>query len=189
MMSEKSLDASRFAEVASLFLAVFVVLLIGTISYSDARRIQIDRKDLRPPCDSRPNRRSDSGSADLGIGAKRLPPHRKARVSGSFSQSAANIREQVSALADSTAGWPEQHAEFGDLRQLVDGKLAELEETLQASRAHDPDAALAIVMSNRGLVLMEKIRISANKIGASSERRIAEVTAVAQARSDRPAAL
>ena len=80
---------------------------------------------------------------------------------------------------------PQERDQLSALRSLVDAKLAELDEVIRTRQTQGSAAALAIVMSDRGKVLMDRIRTLAEEMNAVSERRIADVTAVAQARADR----
>jgi signal transduction histidine kinase/ActR/RegA family two-component response regulator len=57
-----------------------------------------------------------------------------------------------------------------DLRRLVGDKLAELRATIEARQGGHPEAALAIVNDDRGLVLMQDIRASLSTLRAEEDR-------------------
>jgi signal transduction histidine kinase/CheY-like chemotaxis protein len=57
------------------------------------------------------------------------------------------------------AGDPPQRQAVALLRQLIDEKLHELRSTIEANKAGHPDAALAIVNSDRGFEIMQKIHV------------------------------
>jgi methyl-accepting chemotaxis protein len=64
----------------------------------------------------------------------------------------------LSELQRLTADNENQQQRIGDLRQLIDDKLAELKETIELHDAGTPDEALAVVKTNRGKDTMDDIR-------------------------------
>lgn len=57
-----------------------------------------------------------------------------------------------------TADNPSQQRRLAGLSPLIDGKLAELKETIELRRTQDLEAALKVVRNNSGKVLMDQIR-------------------------------
>jgi methyl-accepting chemotaxis protein len=68
------------------------------------------------------------------------------------------------------AGEPEQLARSATLRSLVGAKLAELTDTIDTARRHNRAAALAIVRSNRGKVIMDNLRVLLDAAYADQSR-------------------
>jgi signal transduction histidine kinase len=72
---------------------------------------------------------------------------------------------------------PQQKARLDALRPLIEAKLAELAETV-ALRRDSVEAALAVVRTNRGQELMERIREDLNVFEAEARRILRERTAL-----------
>ncbi|MGC2110334.1 MAG: CHASE3 domain-containing protein [Candidatus Korobacteraceae bacterium] len=70
----------------------------------------------------------------------------------------AQIETHIQRLAKLTSDNPSQQARIPLLRSLARRKLKELSDTIALYRTGDPDAARALVLSNRGLFTMDKIR-------------------------------
>jgi signal transduction histidine kinase/CheY-like chemotaxis protein/CHASE3 domain sensor protein len=68
------------------------------------------------------------------------------------------ITQRLEEIARLTADNPAQQARIPRLRLLVDAKLAELRETIELRRTRGFDAALAVVISDRGKAEMDEIR-------------------------------
>ncbi|WP_257388464.1 CHASE3 domain-containing protein, partial [Tahibacter caeni] len=69
------------------------------------------------------------------------------------------------------AGDATEEAHVDAWLQLVDGKLAELEQTVDLRRRGDGSAALQIFASEKGRVLMERLRALAAELKAEEQRR------------------
>jgi CheY-like chemotaxis protein/signal transduction histidine kinase/CHASE3 domain sensor protein len=67
----------------------------------------------------------------------------------------------------------EQLRRLDALESLADLKMAELESTVVARRAGKPDAALAIVRTDRGKIYMDRIRASVSEMEANERQLIA----------------
>ncbi|KAA6458219.1 PAS domain S-box protein [Acidobacteria bacterium AB60] len=80
---------------------------------------------------------------------KYLTPYNEART---------QIESALQTIARLVADNPSQSAAVSDLRNLSHAKLAELQETIDLAREGKPDDAKAVVLSNRGLALMNHIR-------------------------------
>jgi CheY-like chemotaxis protein/signal transduction histidine kinase/CHASE3 domain sensor protein len=68
---------------------------------------------------------------------------------------------------------PEQLRQLDILESLANLKMAELESTIAARRAGHPDAALAVTRTDRGKILMDRIRATVNDMIAAERQWIA----------------
>jgi signal transduction histidine kinase len=73
-------------------------------------------------------------------------------------------------MADLIGDDPEEQAALTELRRLVTAKLGEVRSTVEARKAGNPDAALAIVNSDNGLRLMDDIRQRVSTMQAEEDR-------------------
>ncbi|MCL4551506.1 MAG: CHASE3 domain-containing protein [Bacteroidetes bacterium] len=67
---------------------------------------------------------------------------------------------------------PEQQLELDTLSLLVNAKLSELKETLDVNKSRGFNAAKQLVVSNRGKVIMDKIRLVLNQIRYYERERL-----------------
>ena len=81
------------------------------------------------------------------------------------------------AALDAEVMVPEQQARLDALRPLLEAKLAELAETV-ALRRESPEAALAVVRTNRGRELMDRIRHDLGVFEAAARRILQDRTAM-----------
>ncbi len=68
------------------------------------------------------------------------------------------VTSRLDALARLTRDNPRQQDSIRSLKLHIDAKFAELKETIDLRRTHGPDAALAVVETDRGKVEMDTIR-------------------------------
>ncbi len=68
------------------------------------------------------------------------------------------IPAMLDEIGQLTSDSPAQQARVAELRRRVEAKLAELRETIERRRTQGPDAALAIVNSDRGKAAMDAVR-------------------------------
>lgn len=68
------------------------------------------------------------------------------------------VQRHIDRLAQLTAGNPRQQARIPELRSLTEAKLAELGQTISLHFSNRPDEARAIVLSDEGFVVMNRIR-------------------------------
>jgi PAS domain S-box-containing protein len=68
------------------------------------------------------------------------------------------VAGHIDRLAELTADNPRQQARISELRALVGEKLSELGQTISYYRAGKPEEAKALVESDHGIVLMDRIR-------------------------------
>ncbi|WP_370328093.1 CHASE3 domain-containing protein [Euzebya sp.] len=91
-----------------------------------------------------------------------------------YDAGAAEARGAVDEIAELTADNPVQQDRIAELRPLVEAKLAEMQETIDLYRAEGADAALAVVLEDRGRVVMDQIRDLIGQIQADEEALLAE---------------
>jgi CheY-like chemotaxis protein/signal transduction histidine kinase/CHASE3 domain sensor protein len=84
------------------------------------------------------------------------------------------LPDEIKSMRALLVNRPEQRRRLDALESLANLKMAELESTVAARRAGKPEAALAIVRSERGKIYMDRIR------AAESEMEVAERQAVVQ---------
>jgi signal transduction histidine kinase/CheY-like chemotaxis protein len=101
-----------------------------------------------------------------------LDPYRRAR---------ADIPELLKSLRAVTMDSPDQAQRIESLNPLVDEKLEELASTIELRRSNGLDAALAVVRSDRGRLLMEQMRGICSEVQAVALGRVVQF--YAQARS------
>jgi PAS domain S-box-containing protein len=92
------------------------------------------------------------------------------------------LGQEIEELVRLTQNEPiDQQQQIAEMKDLIDAKLAELEQTIRLRQSQKPDAALAIVESNQGKQLMDQIRaIDAALI--SNQQRIVDQQAILQRR-------
>ncbi len=69
---------------------------------------------------------------------------------------------------------PEQQRRLDGLESLANLKMTELESTIAARRAGKPDAALAIVRTDRGKIYMDRIRVAVGEMESGERQLIAQ---------------
>ncbi len=77
---------------------------------------------------------------------------------GPYNQAIAKVDSHINALAELTSDNPRQQSAVADLRGLVRTKLDELASTIALYRSGKQDDARKLVLSDAGLVTMDKIR-------------------------------
>ena len=96
-----------------------------------------------------------------------------------YSGALAAVGSQLDELAQETRDNPKQQARIGPLRQHIDAKLAELKETIDLRRTQGAEAALAVVVTDRGKVEMDIVRSQITAMDQEEadlrEKRLAEM--------------
>jgi signal transduction histidine kinase/CheY-like chemotaxis protein/CHASE3 domain sensor protein len=89
------------------------------------------------------------------------------------------VRSQFDELAQLTRDNPKQQARIAPLKQHIDAKLAELKQTIELRQTQGPEAALAIVATDRGKAEMDAIRAQLAAMDQEEadlrEKRLAEM--------------
>ncbi len=104
-----------------------------------------------------------------------LNPYRQARV---------DIPRLLKALRLATRSRPDQAQRIESLIPLIDKKLAELALTIDLRRDQGFDAALVVVLTDRGRMLMHQMRADCAEILAVTNTRLAEYSKQARASED-----
>jgi methyl-accepting chemotaxis protein len=89
------------------------------------------------------------------------------------------LNPAIGRLADLTADNPHQQARLPTLRELVKQKTDELAETIALRKEKGPDAALAVVLTDRGKTVMDDIRVQLDQIEAEENNLLAQRSAEA----------
>ena len=96
-----------------------------------------------------------------------------------YNNALAAVGAQLDELAQLTRDNPRQQMRIGPLRQHIGAKLAELKETIDLRRTAGADAALAVVVTDRGKVEMDIIRTQIGVMNQEEadlrEKRLAEM--------------
>jgi PAS domain S-box-containing protein len=93
----------------------------------------------------------------------------------------ARLDHELGVLISQQAGHAEQAPHLLDLRGLIQGKLAELAQTLELRDTRGLDAALAAMRNDEGKLLMDRIRQVLERMDLEDERVLAEREAEADA--------
>jgi signal transduction histidine kinase len=91
-----------------------------------------------------------------------------------FADAASEIDKSLDRLAGLVAADPPRRAEIERMRQLSQEKLKELQDTIEARKTGNAEAALAIVNSDAGLRLMNDLRQAASDIIAHENQNLAK---------------
>jgi len=75
-----------------------------------------------------------------------------------YNNARADIPGQLLELQRLTANNPQQQLLLGTVQRFADQKLNEMQQTIDLKRAGNPDAALAVVLTDRGKLMMDRIR-------------------------------
>jgi CheY-like chemotaxis protein/CHASE3 domain sensor protein len=94
-----------------------------------------------------------------------------------FEHAKAELPQEIKRASDLVAEDPVQTQRLTNLDQAVKDKLAELDQTIASRRKGDSQGALSIVRSDRGKVLMDRIRqlvstMEASELAALTDRQI-----------------
>lgn len=167
--------------------AIVLVLVIGLLAYrawSDFSRsteqVQVSEK-IEDGTNALLSSLKDAETGQRGFlltGQERyLAPYREALT---------EVPETLDKLADfASALRPDQAAKLIRLQPLVKDKLDELGDTIQVRRRDGPDAALAMVMTDRGKAIMDEIRVVCNEIQSEANQRLERFSAEAHSSVNR----
>jgi methyl-accepting chemotaxis protein len=96
-----------------------------------------------------------------------------------YTAAIAALGPSIARLGDLTADNPRQQARLPTLRELVRKKTDELAETTALRREKGPEAALAVVQTDRGKNVMDDIRTVADQFEAEENNLLAQRSAEA----------
>jgi len=94
------------------------------------------------------------------------------RYLGPFERAQPRISSDLAALRVLLADDARQTAVLNDISGVLDQKMAELSETIEMARTGRRDAALQVVQSDRGRLLMERARVQLGILNANAEGRV-----------------
>ena len=87
-------------------------------------------------------------------------------------QAVAQLTEQMQGLKASSAAYPVQHQRVLQLDELSQQKLRELRETIALRRAGDMEGTMAIVRTDTGRAIMDRIRESAELLASQQAQQL-----------------
>jgi CheY-like chemotaxis protein/signal transduction histidine kinase len=158
--------------LAGYLLAVVAIVLIAWFSYASlvnrtVTSVRVQRSiDTMAAIDETLSLLKDAETGQrgylLGGEAGYLDPYTDAK---------ANLSGARRRLRDLVAGDPAEEDRVDAWLQLIDGKLAELEQTIELRRSGDGAAALQIFASDRGRMLMDRLRTAAADLRAEEQRK------------------
>ena len=90
-----------------------------------------------------------------------------------FAGGASGLPHALDRLAETVAGDPQQRAQVERLRQVARDKQRELDETIEARKAGNGDAALAMVNNDAGMRLMDEFEQIVEEIVGEENRALA----------------
>ena len=87
----------------------------------------------------------------------------------------ANARAELDRLPSMLASYPNFQPALERLRQVVDAKFAEIDETIALVRNRDPEGALELVLTNKGKALADEADVFINGIAQAADNRLSEL--------------
>eukprot|EP01034_Spumella_vulgaris_P001634 gene1634-2161_t len=93
------------------------------------------------------------------------------RYLGPFERAQPRLRSDIASLRTLLANDARQLAVLNDIAGVLDQKMAELNQTIEMARSGRRDAAMEIVLSDRGRLLMERARVQLGILNANAEGR------------------
>ena len=84
------------------------------------------------------------------------------------------LPEEIKSMRALLVNRPEQRRRLDTLESLANLKMAELDSTITLRRAGKPDAALAVVRTDRGKIYMDRIRAAASEMEAAERQLLAQ---------------
>ena len=172
-------------EMAMLAVALLFVLLIAIVSYTNwvgFRRIN-DQRDIAWRV-VRATTSLLSTLKDAETGQRGFLLTGREQYLEPYSQALAKIPQSLAELAAATATRPDQAHLIEAIQPLVEKKLIELQTTIDLRRSKGADAALAVVMSDEGRALMDRIREVCSQLETVADGRFLQRSAEMQSRSN-----
>src|SRR5450432_1170435 len=93
---------------------------------------------------------------------------------GPYTDAKEALPNEIMATRALLANRPDQTRRLDQIESLANLKMGELESTAVARRAGKPDAALAIVRTDRGKIYMDRIRAAVTEMEATERQLIAQ---------------
>jgi PAS domain S-box-containing protein len=95
----------------------------------------------------------------------------------SYHNALAAVPGLLDSLAKATVDWPDQSTRLEKLKPVVREKLDELQETVELYSRRKPEAALALVLTDRGKLEMDEIRQACSELQSAAYDRLSRQTA------------
>ncbi len=102
---------------------------------------------------------------------------------GPYRDATAVLGQEIEALQQLTVGNSAQQRRLNALEPLVVSKLAELDQTIDLRKKAGFEAALQVVLTDRGRLLMDQIRVLINEMREEEKRSLEHYSAAAAARA------
>jgi CheY-like chemotaxis protein/signal transduction histidine kinase/CHASE3 domain sensor protein len=182
MRPDSTREAAAFRSKIGLWIGVALAILFfivsGTVSYLNVQMLRRDNAailhshDVIAALDDLLSTVQDAETGQRGFlltgNDRYLEP---------YDDAIANTAGKISVVATLTRANPEQQSNLEQLRGHIDGKLAELKETIDLRRTTGADAALQVVATDRGKVEMDAVR---SQLGVMSqvEQRVRDAALV-----------
>ncbi len=160
-------------EFVPLVLSLFLVLFIAAWSYRTWVELSGGNSELsktRQIVDGTDELLSLLKDAETGQRGYLLTGDEK--YLGPYQKALVGIPAQLNVINTATTDRPDQRLRVDSLKPLIQDKLAELARTIELRRNKANEAALAIVLSNRGRDLMDQIRDSCAHIREAAYGRL-----------------
>jgi two-component sensor histidine kinase/CHASE3 domain sensor protein len=94
-----------------------------------------------------------------------------------FTTAQAEAKRGVAGLPARLADYPTLAPAVAKLATIVDAKFAEIEQSIDLVRTRQPDAALALVLTNRGKALMDEANIYITGVSLAADERLSSLVA------------
>jgi CHASE3 domain sensor protein len=157
--------------VAGFAVVVFVLGIAGIAAYINAQQL-IDRNNWVIHTHEVVENLSDILSAlkDAETGQRGFILTGEDRYLEPYDQAAGLIQSRLTRLNDLTRKDPDQQAAIVRLKTLIDAKMAELRQTVDLRRSSGIDAAMPVILSDRGKKIMDDIRVLIGRMRAREQQ-------------------
>ncbi len=155
------MHATRLRTLGLSGLALALAILVATAwaSLADLRRFRESADEVEHTRRAlRANRRLLDLMRDSEIGQRGFLLTGRPAYLEPYNRAVRAVPETMREVTALWAEWPEQQGRLRELQSLVTAKLAEMQRTVSLRRQGELDAALAVVLSDHGRELMERIR-------------------------------
>ncbi len=185
-MSDQEVRLSRAPAIGMLVVASAMVVAIGVLSFqsSQSRKTAADElsisRQIHDATDDLLSLLTDAESSERGYVLSG-----KDSYLATYNSATGAVPASLSRLRSATPERAVQAERVADLQPVVAAKLQNLARTVEARRSQGESAAAELVDSGRGKALMDDIRARCAMIGAISERRTEQFSALAEQSSRR----
>ncbi|HEY4359863.1 MAG TPA: PAS domain S-box protein [Bryobacteraceae bacterium] len=173
-------------EIFSLGVAALAVVVIAILSYRDSlavRRVNAQLDTGRQVALATTSLLSTLKDAETGQRGFLLTGRES--YLDPYDRALSETPQLLSGLTGLTANQPELATRVESVKPLVREKLDELQKTIDLRRSEGPEAALALVLSDRGKLVMDQIRQVCTEIETLLQNRLVQRTEDAQSTTNR----